>query len=240
MLRRHRWAPPARLLLLLVENVASASSHICRFCFRGHRQTPLLNATSQLYRSSPHPLPQAVELRLAGDEASDFLNFVVKDEDTATWFDLNGTNFQISLRGPEAGPALGALSNGSSLSKAGGSKAAAAAAAAAELPPLLPMDSIPQLPQVGVWGGTLMRRCCPAACLGCGGVVAPACMHAPSIDNCAGSPAPLPPLLTRPPPCFLRPFFRNACAGAVRHLGVHQVGGVWLPQPLQGGGRPRV
>ena len=63
-----------------------------------------------------------MELRLAGDEASDFLNFVVKDEDSATWFDLNGTNFQIPLRGPEPGPALGALSNGSS--KAGGGQPA--------------------------------------------------------------------------------------------------------------------
>lgn len=37
---------------------------------------------------------QAVELRLRGDEASDYLNFVVKEEDSGTWYDFNGTNFQ--------------------------------------------------------------------------------------------------------------------------------------------------
>ncbi len=36
-----------------------------------------------------------MELRLGGDEASDYLNFVVKDEGTGTWYDLNGTNFQV-------------------------------------------------------------------------------------------------------------------------------------------------
>lgn len=34
-------------------------------------------------------------MRLTGDEASDYLNFVVKDESTGEWYDLNGTNFQV-------------------------------------------------------------------------------------------------------------------------------------------------
>ena len=38
-----------------------------------------------------------MELRLTGDEASDYLNFVVKDEDAGTWYDLNGTNFQVCV-----------------------------------------------------------------------------------------------------------------------------------------------
>lgn len=43
-----------------------------------------------------------MELRLDGDEASDYLNFVVKDEDSAAWYDFGGTNFQVG-----AGRALG-------------------------------------------------------------------------------------------------------------------------------------
>ena len=37
-------------------------------------------------------------LTFTGDEASDFLKFVLKDEATGRWYDLNGTNFHIPLR----------------------------------------------------------------------------------------------------------------------------------------------
>lgn len=93
---------------------------------------------------------QVVEVRLTGDEASDYLNFVVKDESTGEWYDLNGTNFQVALRGepedevPLAEPA--ASTNG----KNGNGKAKSATA---DLPPLLPLDRVPQLPQelCGIW-----------------------------------------------------------------------------------------
>ena len=36
-----------------------------------------------------------MEIKLVGDEVSDYLNFVVKDESTGNWYDLDGTNFQV-------------------------------------------------------------------------------------------------------------------------------------------------
>ncbi|PNW80482.1 hypothetical protein CHLRE_07g319300v5 [Chlamydomonas reinhardtii] len=39
-----------------------------------------------------------VVLHLDGEEASDFLNFVLKDDATNTWYDNNGTNFKVELR----------------------------------------------------------------------------------------------------------------------------------------------
>ncbi|GIL61955.1 hypothetical protein Vafri_16315 [Volvox africanus] len=39
-----------------------------------------------------------VVLHLDGEEASDFLNFVLKDDATNTWYDNNGTNFKVPLR----------------------------------------------------------------------------------------------------------------------------------------------
>lgn len=39
-----------------------------------------------------------MEIDLDGDEASDHLNFVLKDDATATWYDCNGSNFQAALR----------------------------------------------------------------------------------------------------------------------------------------------
>ncbi|PRW33076.1 alpha-glucan water chloroplastic [Chlorella sorokiniana] len=97
---------------------------------------------------------QAVELRLAGDEASDYLNFVVKDEDTGTWYDLNGTNFQVALRGePEDPVAVTLTSMDSATASAPTNGNGRAAAPARELPPLMPMDQVPQLPQelCGIW-----------------------------------------------------------------------------------------
>ena len=41
---------------------------------------------------------QEVALELAGPEASDFLNFVLKDAATGTWYDYNGSNFHVPLR----------------------------------------------------------------------------------------------------------------------------------------------
>ncbi|KAL4422809.1 hypothetical protein ABPG75_009006 [Micractinium tetrahymenae] len=94
---------------------------------------------------------QAVEVLLSGDEASDYLNFVVKDESSGQWYDLNGTNFQVALRGepedpaavPVAEPAAGANGNGNGNG----------AHATLELPVLLPLDRVPQLPQelCGIW-----------------------------------------------------------------------------------------
>ena len=53
----------------------------------------------------------SLTIELRGEEASDALNFVLKDEATNTWWDNNGSNFTLSLR-----PAAAAGSvNGSSL-----------------------------------------------------------------------------------------------------------------------------
>lgn len=99
------------------------------------------------------PCPQAVTIRLAGDEASDFLNFVVKDEESGAWYDFNGTNFQVPLRAPPmvSAPMPTAMPNGSTNGKA---------AAAADLPPLLALDQIPQVSQVGgvLPGGNVLNE----------------------------------------------------------------------------------
>lgn len=39
-----------------------------------------------------------VTINLTPDEASDVLNFVLKDEATNTWWDHYGSNFAVSLR----------------------------------------------------------------------------------------------------------------------------------------------
>jgi alpha-glucan,water dikinase len=39
-----------------------------------------------------------VDILLPGDEASDVLNFVLKDEATNSWYDCNGSNFAVKLR----------------------------------------------------------------------------------------------------------------------------------------------
>ncbi|KAI3430517.1 hypothetical protein D9Q98_005110 [Chlorella vulgaris] len=107
-----------------------------------------VNYKNRALQTPLHPVDgngkQAVTIRLAGDEASDFLNFVIKNPETNTWYDLEGTNFQIALRSPpvEAAP----VPTSSPVGGAGqGEKG--------ELPPLLPLDKIPQLPQelAGIW-----------------------------------------------------------------------------------------
>ena len=45
---------------------------------------------------------QQVQLVLIGKEASDYLNFVVKDTSSGTWYDQGGTNFHIPLTGSVA------------------------------------------------------------------------------------------------------------------------------------------
>lgn len=45
---------------------------------------------------------QQVQLTLTGKEASDYLNFVVKDTSSGTWYDQGGTNFHIPLTGSVA------------------------------------------------------------------------------------------------------------------------------------------
>jgi hypothetical protein len=79
---------------------------------------------------------QSVTVRLTGPEASDYLNFVVKEVETNTWYDLDGTNFQVPLRVAPPPPPPEAKVNGKGKAQA------------PELPPLLPLDQIPQLPQV--------------------------------------------------------------------------------------------
>lgn len=39
---------------------------------------------------------------LSGDEASDYINFVVKDTSSGTWYDQGGTNYHIPLTGSVA------------------------------------------------------------------------------------------------------------------------------------------
>lgn len=39
-----------------------------------------------------------MRIELSPDEAADYLNFVIKDAATNTWFDANGSNFQLALR----------------------------------------------------------------------------------------------------------------------------------------------
>ncbi len=41
---------------------------------------------------------QELTLHLRGPEASDYLNFVIKDESTGTWYDQYGSNFKVALR----------------------------------------------------------------------------------------------------------------------------------------------
>jgi alpha-glucan,water dikinase len=41
---------------------------------------------------------QQLDVVLRGPEASDYLNFVIKDESSGTWYDLNGSNFRVPLR----------------------------------------------------------------------------------------------------------------------------------------------
>lgn len=45
---------------------------------------------------------QQVDLLLSGDEASDYINFVVKDSSSGTWYDQGGTNYHIPLSGSVA------------------------------------------------------------------------------------------------------------------------------------------
>ena len=45
---------------------------------------------------------QQVDLLLSGDEASDYINFVVKDSSSGTWYDQEGTNYHIPLTGSVA------------------------------------------------------------------------------------------------------------------------------------------
>lgn len=41
---------------------------------------------------------QELVIQLRGPEASDYLNFVIKDESTGTWYDQFGSNFKVALR----------------------------------------------------------------------------------------------------------------------------------------------
>lgn len=39
-----------------------------------------------------------IVIDLEGDEVSDALNFVLKDEKSGLWYDNNGSNFRVSLK----------------------------------------------------------------------------------------------------------------------------------------------
>lgn len=45
---------------------------------------------------------QQVELTLKAEEASDYLNFVIKDTSADVWYDQKGSNFHIPLNGTVA------------------------------------------------------------------------------------------------------------------------------------------
>ena len=45
---------------------------------------------------------QQVDLWLSGEEASDYINFVVKDTSSGTWYDQGGSNYHIPLTGSVA------------------------------------------------------------------------------------------------------------------------------------------
>jgi alpha-glucan,water dikinase len=79
----------------------------------------------------------ALTLVLAGDEASDALNFVIKDEATDTWWDHNGANFRVPLRVELATASMldGVSAGNGSVASAAVSAAAAAAIAAASASP---------------------------------------------------------------------------------------------------------
>ena len=83
---------------------------------------------------------QSVRIALPGAEASDFLNFVLKDVSTGTWYDCNGSNFHVALRRELAGGSMDA-DDGDAMPDA------------AAAPALLPLDQVPALPQelCGIW-----------------------------------------------------------------------------------------
>lgn len=80
----------------------------------------------------------AVHLTFKGEEVSDYLNFVIKDEDADMWYDLNGTNYKVPLKAD----LVRASSEFSSSEDSDD-----------EQDLMLPLSSIPPLPQdlSGVW-----------------------------------------------------------------------------------------
>lgn len=41
---------------------------------------------------------KCIDMVLPSSDAADYLNFVLKDASTNTWYDSNGSNFQLALR----------------------------------------------------------------------------------------------------------------------------------------------
>ena len=41
---------------------------------------------------------KSIDMVLPSGDAADYLNFVLKDASTNTWYDSNGSNFQLALR----------------------------------------------------------------------------------------------------------------------------------------------
>lgn len=79
--------------------------HLCLASAAVHARSPksaLDVTTEQIYASRGSNGGQQVDLVLAGDEASDYINFVVKDSSSGTWYDQGGTNYHIPLTGSVA------------------------------------------------------------------------------------------------------------------------------------------
>ena len=110
-------------------------------------QTPFSKVKSS---DSSSDAVKKVELRFSGDEASEFLNFVVKDTSTDRWYDINGVNFQVPLR---QGLSTTAAADKVESSTNGSSSSSSSSSSATTAENLLPLDKIPSIPQDlgGVW-----------------------------------------------------------------------------------------
>lgn len=95
---------------------------------------------------------QEIRLKFSGDEASDHLNFVLKDTSSDKWYDLNGANFQVPLRQSEHQNGGSTTSISAPLSSNGNGNGVASVQGQIQ-ENLLPLDQIPAIPQdlSGVW-----------------------------------------------------------------------------------------
>jgi alpha-glucan, water dikinase len=91
-----------------------------------------------------------LKISLPSNEASDFLNFVIKDEATGTWYDLQGQNFQIPLRKVNNNRSASQFSNREQQQQQQQGTDTSTTATAGVW---LPLDSLPPLPQdlCGIW-----------------------------------------------------------------------------------------
>ena len=59
---------------------------------------PLILRIATVFRSFNGNGTQEISICLDGDEVSDAINFVLKDEACGAWYDNNGSNFKVVLR----------------------------------------------------------------------------------------------------------------------------------------------